>query len=372
MSSSFEAYWLATLYLPAVKQQRFLQWLAHFPDIAAFFQASASDWREAGVTDAYIAALQQPNWQMVEKDLAWAQKEGQHIITYDDALYPSLLKEISDPPLVLFVRGNKTALSQLQIAMVGSRHASTVGMKTANEFAYHLAEVGFVITSGMALGIDGASHQGALAAKGMTIGVAGTGLSHTYPKTHAPLVADILATNGAVISEFTLNVGPHPYHFPKRNRIISGMSVGVLVVEAALKSGSLITALHALHQGREVFAIPGSIHHPLSRGCHYLIREGAKLVETAKDILEELSASLTHLKPRICPVSLSTNEDTVPLSPEQKAVFNEIGCEITPFDVILLRSGLTAGEVSSILLTLELNGCIQSVPGGYVRCVSIN
>ena len=178
--------------------------------------------------------------------------------------YPSLLKEIADPPLVLYVRGNKAALKQTQLAMVGSRHATPTGLQNAEQFAYSLASAGIAVTSGLALGIDGASHRGALAAGGVTIGVAGTGLYHSYPRSHSKLLEEIMSRQGAVISEFPLPIGPQAYHFPRRNRIIGGLSVGVLVVEAALKSGSLITARHAIEHGREVFAIPGSIHHPLS------------------------------------------------------------------------------------------------------------
>lgn len=357
-------YWLAALHLPGIGPRRFLRYLNNFSDIEKLFTATVNEWQAAGLNPEFIQALQQPDWLTVEKDLQWAQKENHHLIALTDADYPPLLKEISDPPLVLFVRGDKTALSQVQIAIVGSRHATAMGLQNANEFAYYLAQAGFAITSGLALGIDGASHRGAVAAQGVTIGVAGTGLYHNYPRTHQSLVQDIIQAKGAIISELPLAFPPQPANFPRRNRIIGGLSVGVLVVEAALKSGSLITAHHALEQGREVFAIPGSIHHPLTRGCHNLIRQGAKLVETAQDIIEELGALSTQLKAR---PRLALGESRPDLPPHCLHILEQIGCDITAIDVILLRSGLTTGEVSSILLTLELGGYIQSVPGGYIR-----
>jgi DNA processing protein len=270
------------------------------------------------------------------------------------------LKEISDPPLVLFVRGNKDILSVRQVAMVGARNATPAGIKNAEQFAYALAEAGYAVTSGLALGVDGACHRGALAAKGMTIGVCGTGLNYIYPISHRSLATNMIQHNGAVISEFPLATTPRAENFPRRNRVIGGMSVGVLVVEAALKSGSLITARHALEQGREVFAIPGSIHNPLTKGCHHLIRQGAKLVETIGDILEELGG--LSLATALVPTMEISH-----LSPKERWLLEQIGYEITSMDAILLHSGLTAGEVSSMLLTLELNGYIQSVPGGYIR-----
>jgi DNA processing protein len=368
MTATHLPYWLAALYLPGIGPRRFMRWLEHFRDIKNLFNASQDEWREAGITEAYVQALRQPDWKTVEADLAWAQEAGRHLLTLADADYPSLLKEISDPPLVLFVRGDKMALSQVQIAVVGSRHATSAGLQHANEFSYHLAQAGFAITSGLALGIDGASHKGALAAKGVTIGVAGTGLHHSYPKANQSLEKDILECHGAIVSEFPLASLPHPKHFPRRNRIISGLSVGVLVVEAALKSGSLITAYHALEQGREVFAIPGSIHHPLSRGCHHLIRQGAKLVETAKDVLEELGSLVQSCQSDRRGALKAEKVPRRPfLAPPCDQILTYIGYDVTPIDVILLRSGLTMGELSSILLTLELSGYINSIAGGYIR-----
>lgn len=359
-------FWLATLYLPGIGPRKILRWLTHFADIQALFSASHDELQAAGVAALDRQSLQQPNWSAVEKDLAWMQMPDHHLVCVTEQAYPSLLKEIADPPLVLFVRGNLAALAMKQIAIVGSRHATPAGLNHAKQFATTLARSGFAITSGLARGIDAASHEGALGAQGVTIGVAGTGLHHVYPRSHHALVEDIIQHQGAVISEFPLAMLPQAANFPRRNRIIGGLSMGVLVVEAALKSGSLITAKHALDQGREVFAIPGAIHHPLARGCHHLIRQGAKLVETAADILEELGALTALFSCAKTPEMEVVRED---LSPECSQLLAQISHEITPLDVILLRSRLTADKVYSILLTLELKGYIQSVMGGYVRAI---
>lgn len=358
-------YWLAALHLPGVGPRTFLRWLEHFVDIKALFHASRDEMEAKGIATKWIQLLQQMNWQLIEEDLKWAQAEDHHIITLEEESYPHLLKHITDPPLVLFVRGDKSVLFNTQIAMVGSRKPSFLGIKNAKQFAYALAEAGLTVTSGLALGIDGASHQGALAAKGYTIGVCGTGLMHIYPSSHRSL-AEKMIRQGAIVSEFPLNTAAFAANFPRRNRIIGGMSIGVLVVEAKLKSGSLITARHALEQGREVFAIPGAIENPLAHGCHHLIRQGAKLVETVNDILEELSGIYAARSPLTRSSNKSLDNQ---LSPSHKQLLEQIDYEITPVDVILLRSRLTAGEVSSILLILELNGYIQSVPGGYIRVI---
>lgn len=359
-------YWLAALHLSGVGPRTFLRWLEHFSDIKVLFHASREEMEAKGISAKYISAIQGVNWQRIEDEIKWAQAEEQHIITLEDNSYPHLLKQITDAPLVLFVRGNKSALLNTQIAIVGSRKPTTIGLKNAKQFAYALAEAGLTVTSGLALGIDGASHLGALAANGYTIGVCGTGLKHIYPASHRSLVTNIIRSHGAIISEFPLDTAPFAANFPRRNRIIGGLSIGVLVVEAELKSGSLITARHALEQGREIFAIPGTIDNPLTRGCHYLIRQGAKLVETVTDIFEELiTIPAIELKKPQTPKESCQNE----LALSHRHLLEQIEYEITPMDVILLRSRLTAGEVSSILLILELNGYIESVPGGYIRSI---
>ena len=241
-----------------------------------------------------------------------------------------------------------------------------MGKETAFAFANYLASADFTITSGLATGIDAAAHRGALNAGGNTIAVCGTGLNTIYPFRHRQLAAEI-ATSGALISEFPLHAGAQPYHFPKRNRIISGLSLGVLVIEAARRSGSLITARLAAEHGREVFAIPGSIHNPLARGCHSLIRQGAKLVETAADVLEELSPFVNVVKEKPQPETVEKAESTPILNADHQRLLSYVDYEPTPVDVIVVRSGMKTEVVASMLLLLELESLVQSEAGGYRR-----
>lgn len=358
------AYHLAAVHASSITPRHFQQWLTVFPNMASIFHASADELQMVGVTPVQMGALRHPDWHAVEKSLAWAKGEDCHIVTLADDDYPSLLREISDPPLVLFVRGDKNLLSARQLAMVGARAVSSYGEQNAHYFAAALSRAGFVITSGLARGIDGVSHRGTLAAGGRTIAVAGTGLLQTYPSSHRQLAADIVKSGGALVSEFPLSTGPQSYHFPRRNRIISGMSLGVLVVEAAVKSGSLVTARHAMEQGREVFAIPGPINSMVARGCHALIRQGAKLVEAPDDILEEFGTVSLPRQVEFSPHLVMMPET---LSEDEQKIYQSIGSSVTPIDEIILRSGLTASAVSSILLTIELRGHIQAVSGGYRR-----
>lgn len=299
----------------------------------------------------------QLDWQGVERDLAW-QSHGAHILTWLHAEFPPLLKNTHAVPPVLFVKGQPAVLSLPQIAMVGSRQASVQGKENAKQFAIALVEQGLAVTSGLALGIDAASHEGALAANGVTIAVLGNGLDDIYPRSHRALAEKITA-QGALLSEFPIGTLPKPAHFPRRNRIISGLSLGVLVVESTLKSGSLITANYALEQGREVFAIPGSIHNPMAKGCHHLLRSGAKCVESVAHILEELSLQ-----------QKAVSKERVQLTQvecQQGGLLAHIFEECTPIDSIVSKTGLTAKEVSSMLLELELRGVVTAVPGGYIR-----
>ncbi len=316
----------------------------------------------AGLTAVSIDALREPDERAIDATLAWAAQPANHLLCIDDPAYPPLLRTIADPPPLLYVVGDPEVLVRKQLAMVGTRNPTPAGRETAFDFARHLAGQGLVITSGLALGIDGAAHEGALAGGGLTIAVAGTGADRVYPARHRDL-AHKIAENGAIVTEFPLGTTPNPGHFPRRNRIISGMAVGVLVVEAALRSGSLITARQATEQGREVFAVPGSIHNPQARGCNALIRQGAKLVETARDIFEELGGFAGEL-----PAEEPPAPDAV-LSPELDAdyrkVLASIGHEPTAVDTVVERSGLTTDAVCSMLLVLELQGLIAATSSGH-------
>ncbi|MDD1618937.1 MAG: DNA-processing protein DprA [Methylococcaceae bacterium] len=298
---------------------------------------------------------------MIDYDLEWLEQQNNGVLTFNDTNYPLQLKEIADPPPILFVRGNPDLLSLPQIAIVGSRNPSALGKETAFSFARTLSLYGFVITSGLALGIDGASHRGALYAKGYTVAVAGTGLDRVYPARHKELATEIVNT-GVMISEFPPGTTAKANHFPRRNRIISGLCQGLLVVEAAKQSGSLITARMALEQNREVFAIPGSIHNPLARGCNALIREGAKLVETTQDILEELNQYYQQDE-KLLPL---TTQSTLDL--EQQTLLNRVMFSPTSIDHLVENTGESVEAISSMLLILELQGYLEATAGGcYVR-----
>ena len=275
--------------LPEIGPKRFTKLLEAFGSASKAISAPASAWRSLGLPMACAEARRCPDVRDgASHALRWLERPDQHLLMWDHPDYPALLAQIPDPPPLLFVAGDPRILEKPQLAMVGSRRASRPGMDTAAAFSRSLAGAGFVITSGLALGIDAAAHQAAVDVGGQTVGVLGTGLENFYPQRNRRLADAMIASGSAVLSEFPLDVGPMPSNFPRRNRIISGLSLGVLVVEASVASGSLITARLAAEQGREVYAIPGSIHHPGARGCHQLIRDGAVLVETIEHILEAL------------------------------------------------------------------------------------
>ena len=275
--------------LPELGPKRFMTLMEAFGSASKAISAPASAWRALGLPLACVEARRNPDVRDgAAHALAWLERAGQHLLMWDQPDYPALLAQISDAPPLLFVAGDASILEKPQLAMVGSRRASRPGMDTAAAFSRSLAGAGFVITSGLALGIDAAAHQAALDVGGRTVGVLGTGLENFYPQRNRRLADAMIAQGSAVLSEFPLDAPPHASNFPRRNRIISGLSLGVLVVEASVASGSLITARLAAEQGREVYAIPGSIHHPGARGCHQLIRDGAALVETVEHILEAL------------------------------------------------------------------------------------
>lgn len=355
-------YWLALLRGPGVGPARFRRFLEHIDSPRVLFDPD----RESPLHDTlpeplrtYVTA---PDWGQVERDLRWLQEVGASALTLRDARYPALLRQIAAPPPVLFVRGNVEALSRPQLAVVGSRHPTPSGRQTAHAFAAHLGAAGLAITSGLARGVDAAAHEGALAAGVATLAVAGTGLDRVYPACHRDL-AERIAEHGALLSEFPPGTPPTAANFPRRNRVISGLCLGTLVVEAAPHSGSLITARLAAEQGREVFAIPGSIHNPLARGCHALLRQGAKLVETATDVLEELGPLYEFQQQEQGP-----NTAKWPLDEAHYVVYEALGFEPSSVDAVVARSGLTAEAVCSMLLVLELHGfAVSTVSGHYCR-----
>ena len=354
--------WLALYHAPGIGPASFHKLLEQFPDPAAVLNASSEQLQQFGLPDSSIDALRHPDSRTIERDLEWQAQPGNRILTCRDPDYPALLREIPDPPPLLYIHGNLHVLQEPQLAMVGSRNPTAAGRQTAIDFARHLSAAGLMITSGLALGIDAAGHQGALDAGAPTIAVMGTGLDRVYPARNREL-AHRIAGVGALLSEFPPGTPPRAEHFPRRNRIISGLSLGTLVVEAAIRSGSLISARYALEQGREVFAIPGSIHNPLARGCHHLIRQGAKLVETAQDIMDELGALATALDFTATP---ATDHDRQPQLPDDYAqLLESIGFENTSVDMLVKTTHLTPAEVSSMLLQLEMNGYIAANPGGF-------
>lgn len=314
------------------------------------------------------------NWYEIDDELEWLDQPHHHLITLFDDAYPERLREISSPPLLLYVDGDAALLNSLSIGVVGSRNPSSMGEQNAFAFARYFAEHDLAVVSGMAIGIDAASHMGALSV-GKTMAVLGSGLLNLYPRANEKL-ADEIKMHGALISEFPLHQSPTRKTFPQRNRIISGLSIGTLVVEAALRSGSLITAKYALEQGREVFAIPGSIHQSLARGCHALIKMGATLVEAGDDVINELSGNF----PTINKLSTDSQNRTIKkgekgvenskilgLNKEYKAVLDAIGYESTAVDTIITLTNLNPELVSAILLKLELFNLIAMEAGKVVR-----
>jgi DNA processing protein len=356
--------------VPSLDARTLRDWLTRFDDAAQLVCASPTTQLNAGIPATTLDAMRRARRE-IHLDLRWLETARHHFVPWHSDSYPRLLHELADPPVALWVRGNPDLLSHPQLAVVGSRNPTPHGRETAHQFAAHLSRCGLTITSGLALGIDAASHEGALQAGGSTIAVCGTGLDVAYPRGNASL-AELIAGQGALVSEFALGTPPMKAHFPRRNRIIAGLALGTLVVEAALQSGSLITARLAAEQGREVFAIPGSIHNPLTRGCHRLIRQGAKLVENADDIFEELGALAGTLTSYVEPRKTVDSQPNLAglLHKGHKILLDALGFEPAGVDLLVERTGLRADEVASMLLILELEGHIETCPGGlYSRHV---
>ena len=304
----------------------------------------------------------------IDVTLTWVVQAGNHVLTFADTSYPSTLLTISDPPPILYVKGRAELLTKKSIAIVGSRNATVQGCQNARRFAEVLSSAGLTIVSGLALGIDAAAHEGALSNTphyGSTVAVTGTGLDLVYPAKHRELAHQI-AAHGCLVSEYPLGTPGIAANFPRRNRIISGLSQGVLVVEAAAQSGSLITARSALEQGREVFAIPGSIHSPLAKGCHQLIRQGAKLVESAQDILEEIYTATQLASHKLPQPQMKIKART---ASSVDLVMDAVGHDPVSADELVTRTGLTMADVQAQLLALELNGLLERLPGGVYQAL---
>lgn len=345
---------------PGLTADQFARVVAASADLSLLDRPDAGTLARLELTTTMVQWLLAPDDARVDADLRWLDSTGCTLLAATDVRYPELLRQSPGAPAVLFVLGNAAALGEPQLAMVGSRNPTAGGRATAREFAAFFARAGLTITSGLALGIDAACHEGALSASGLTIAVLGHGLDEIYPREHKALASRIQAS-GAVISEFPPGVRALPHHFPRRNRIIAGLASGTLVVEAARESGSLITARLAGDAGREVFAIPGSIHNPLVRGCHQLIRQGAKLTECAEDVLNELKISLTY---QLLASSPKGSEKKSSLDKEYKILLDALAFEPASVDSLIERTGLNSESIASMLLILELDGHVAPHPGG--------
>jgi DNA processing protein len=359
--------WLALARAPGVDARRAAALVERFGGAAAVPGAPAPALAACGLPPAAVSALAAPDAAALDRDRAWLDAPGHSLVACPSGDFPPLLAAIPDAPAALFVRGSVDALHLPQFAVVGSRRPTPAGRELAFRFARELAAAGFAVTSGLAAGIDAAAHRGALAAAGASVAVCGTGSDVVYPASHAGL-AEELAARGAVVTEFPTGVPPLPEHFPRRNRIISGLSLGVLVVEAAQRSGSLITARLAAEQGREVFALPGSVQNPLARGCHRLIRDGAALVEEVAEIVAALRPAALPAAARASQAAAGVGFSGDPLDRAGKILLNACGFEPVDLDTLVGRTGLPASAVASTLLLLELSGEVESCPGGrYCR-----
>ncbi len=345
--------WLSLSLVPGLGAGAFRKLLAEFGDPEAVCEAKTPALARVVSHEIAAAIHAGPDSARIEAVLRWLEDPANAILTLADECYPQLLLQISDPPPLLYIKGSPALLNRAALAVVGSRNATRQGSENAEAFARELSDGGFTIVSGLALGIDAAAHRGGLAGASSSIAVVGTGLDVVYPARNREL-AHALSAGGVLVSEFALGTPPLSINFPRRNRLISGLTRGCLVVEAALKSGSLITARYALEQGREVFAIPGSIHSTLSKGCHYLIKQGAKLVESSNDILEELGAATRSRQ----------LQDSTSVEPEYQAMLDLMGFDPADQDTLCARGGLTPETASAMLLTLELDGLVSRLPGG--------
>lgn len=364
--------WLRLTLSPGIGNEGSRKLLATFGSAQAIFEQSPAALRQLGSDKLERALLDEPPalTELLQTTLAWlAAASDRQVVTLGDAAYPASLLNIADPPLMLYMMGALAAPSATAgtpagtcIAIVGSRNPTPQGEINARQFAKSFGASGMCVVSGLALGVDGAAHDGALLGGGTTIAVVGTGLDRVYPKKHLEL-AHRIAAQGMLISEYPLGTPPISSNFPRRNRIISGLSQGTLVIEAALKSGSLITARMATEQGKEVFAIPGSIHSPQSRGCHWLIKQGAKLVENAEDVLEELQLPVA----RQIDGDADEDDEASEAVPADRNFMGALGFDVVSLDALQARTGLPTPELQAKLLELELDGVLTRLPGGLFQ-----
>ena len=388
MNVDTRRHWLTALRAPRLGGARLIGLIEHFGGVEAFARAPRADLERAGLEADTIDALRRPDAAFLATDEAWLASAGREPLTWNAPRYPALLRDTPSPPAALWVEGDPDVLWQPQIAVIGSRNPTAGGRDNARDFAGALSRLGMTVTSGMASGIDSVAHRAALDAGGFTVAVTGTGLDTVYPASSRPL-ADDIAARGALVSEFPPGTPVRRAHFPSRNRIIAGLSLGVLVIEAGLRSGTLITARLAATQGREVFALPGSIHNPMAKGCHRLIRDGARLVETADEVMQELAALAGRLADCLdahpgadAPPGVDKREPGGKLTPGQagrrspaddrpwesdpdyRALWDSLGHDPKPAESIIRQTGLTAQAVSAMLLMLELRGMVEAHPGG--------
>jgi DNA processing protein len=371
--------WLRLLETPGIGRQSARRLLQAFGDPQAVFAHSASAWREVLDGRAAAALAEPPDTldDLIRCTLDWLSAgPDRQIIPLGDPAYPAALLDSPDPPLLLYLIGQAALLQRPSLAMVGSRSPTPQGREDARAFARALSQQGYTIVSGLALGIDGAAHEGALEGPGSTVAVVGTGLDRLYPRQNLDLARRI-ATEGALISEFCLGTPPKAQQFPMRNRIIAGLSQGTLVVEAALQSGSLITARLSLEAGRDVYAIPGSIHNPQSRGCHALIKQGAKLIECTADLLDELDGgrpAAPDPRPDRASITRLNSPSPAALQPEgfdgDDTVLCALGHTPATLDVLQIRTDWDTARLSARLLELELLGQVMRLPGGLFQRLS--
>jgi DNA processing protein len=360
--------WMALSRAPALSVPSLSAAFERLGGISGFLESSDAARRSAGVPAAACEYLNSAAASPSTAERAWIDSPRHHLLSFTELRYPGSLRALARMPIVLYVAGDAEVLNEPQLSIVGSRNPTPAGRDTAFDFAAALAARGLAITSGLAEGIDSAAHRGALAAQGITLAVLGNGIDSIYPRSNQRL-SEQIRHRGALISEFPLGTPPRRENFPQRNRIIAALSLGTLVVEAARRSGSLITARLAGDQNRELFAVPGSIHNPLSRGCHELIRQGAKLTETVADILSELNFSAFFDDRRSASMSLdSAGELEAGMDKEHKILLDALGFDPMDLDMLVVRTGLKAEAVSSMMLILELEGHVQAAPGGrYAR-----